>query len=152
MDIPSLDPQGLLPPGIHECSLAQIISTFGRTGVEHRRTFLCGRLEEFLPWVRSVNCFRSLFIDGSFVTDKEEPNDIDMLLELPPASLQMLGHIKNHAVFNKSQVFQRFQIDVFPMAPGFVDLLDWFQGLRVEEAKARGLKPNHKKGILKMSL
>lgn len=76
MDIPSLDPQGLLPPGIHECSLAQIISTFGRTGVEHRRTFLCGRLEEFLPWVRSVNCFRSLFIDGSFVTDKEEPNDI----------------------------------------------------------------------------
>jgi hypothetical protein len=114
MDIPSLDPQGLLPPGIHECSLAQIISTFGRTGVEHRRTFLCGRLEEF--------------------------------------SLQMLGHIKNHAVFNKSQVFQRFQIDVFPMAPGFVDLLDWFQGLRVEEAKARGLKPNHKKGILKMSL
>lgn len=74
MGIPAFDPvTGYLPPGLHDATIDEVSEAFG---------FSAGRRELLanLEWIA-----RALFaagvedlrIDGSFVTDKPEPADID---------------------------------------------------------------------------
>ncbi len=75
--IPPFDEQGYLPPGIHSATLEELVSRFG-CGSELRRV-----QTESLRWLvdaaRRAGVLR-LVINGSFVTDVLEPNDIDCVL------------------------------------------------------------------------
>lgn len=81
MTIPDLTPSGLLPEGIHPATLEELQVKFGSTG--EARVELYTRLMSFLQLVRSFGMFTSIVIDGSFVTDKPIPGDIDVVLILP---------------------------------------------------------------------
>jgi hypothetical protein len=75
--IPPLDDNGYLPPGIYPANLEEIRERFG-TGSEIRQAQM-----DSLAWL--VGLFRQagvrrLVIDGSFVTDVLEPNDVDCVL------------------------------------------------------------------------
>jgi hypothetical protein len=75
--IPDFDDHGYLPPGLHRATLEEIEQRFGRqSGI--RRVQM-----ESLCWlvdlVRRVGVLR-LIINGSFVTDISEPNDVDCVL------------------------------------------------------------------------
>ena len=150
--IPLLDVHGFLPQGVHECTLEELTARFGNGNPSHRRSILCVKFADFLTWVRSLNCFRSVYPDGSFVSDKEEPSDIDVLLELPQGTPQVTAHLKQHGVFDRAQMKSKFEIHIFPMPPGEPNLLTWFQGVRPEVARARGLRPNYRKGILRITI
>ena len=82
--IPDLTPAGLLPTGIHPATLQDVEIAFGY-GTD-TRTRLYERLHAFLELARSFRMFTSVVIDGSFVTDKPDPSDIDVVLILPAAS------------------------------------------------------------------
>jgi hypothetical protein len=75
--IPELNEQGYLPPGIHGASLEEIEERFGRQS-EVRRVQM-----ESLRWLvdlaRRAGIER-LIVDGSFVSDVLEPNDVDCVL------------------------------------------------------------------------
>ena len=71
--IPQFDADGLLPPGIHQATWDEVAGTFGNT--PWRRRLLDG-LEMAIDDLRQAGC-RTVYIDGSFVTDKEVPNDFD---------------------------------------------------------------------------
>jgi hypothetical protein len=71
--IPPFNPDGLLPEGIHWASWQEIEQRFGQTA--HRRALLTG-LKAALGALRVAGC-RAVFLDGSFVTAKEVPNDYD---------------------------------------------------------------------------
>ncbi|MCP4513894.1 MAG: hypothetical protein GY824_01520, partial [Delftia sp.] len=82
---------GNLPPGVHQADWDELTQRFGWTG--RRRELLAG-LEAALEPLREAGC-RRVFVNGSFVTDKDEPGDIDVawdpagvdvgrLLELDP--------------------------------------------------------------------
>jgi hypothetical protein len=72
--IPPFDPvTGYLPPGEHEATWQEIVERFGTTG--WRRELLRG-LQLALESLAKAGCQRA-YIDGSFVTSAERPNDFD---------------------------------------------------------------------------
>ena len=75
--IPPLDNEGYLPPGIHLATVEEIRARFGQES-ELRRAQM-----ESLLWLiqlaRRAGVQR-IVVNGSFVTDKLEPNDVDCVL------------------------------------------------------------------------
>ncbi len=76
--IPSFNTDGNLPPGIHWAEWPEIVSRFGTN--HHRRKLLEG-LHNALIILKQAGC-RTAFIDGSFVTKKEYPQDFDACWDL----------------------------------------------------------------------
>ena len=74
MKIPRLNHIGELPPGEYEVSLLAIKKCFGSSTAQ--RKALMEGLERAVETLGEAGVGR-IWIDGSFVTDKEEPNDID---------------------------------------------------------------------------
>lgn len=72
--IPGFDESGNLPPGVHEADWIEVVQRFNWTG--RRRELLVG-LEAALEPLREAGCSR-VFVNGSFVTSKDEPGDIDV--------------------------------------------------------------------------
>ncbi len=71
--IPSLEKNDNLPPGIHWAEWKEFEERFGTNS--HRRKLLKG-LKAAIASLRKAGC-RAIYIDGSFVTAKELPNDFD---------------------------------------------------------------------------
>lgn len=79
--IPDFDENGNLPGGIHRASLVEIEERFGRDS-EVRRAEM-----QSLRWLVELAKragVERLVIDGSFVTDKLEPNDVDCVVLIGP--------------------------------------------------------------------
>jgi len=76
--IPGCKSNGLLPPGIHQGSWDEFKKRFGDT--PHRRKLLSG-LKTAARNLKSAGCKR-IFINGSFITLKEQPNDFDALWDI----------------------------------------------------------------------
>ena len=74
MKIPALNDKGELPPGEHAVTLSTVQRRFGRSTA--RRKALMEGLEQAAENLGKAGVDR-IWIDGSFITDKEEPNDID---------------------------------------------------------------------------
>ena len=75
--IPEFNEHGYLPPGIHPATLDEIASRFG-TEPELRRVQM-----ESLRWMIDLAWKAGVLrivVNGSFVTDKWEPNDVDCVL------------------------------------------------------------------------
>lgn len=79
--IPPLNDRGYLPPGLHRATVEEISARFGREP-ELRRVQM-----ESLRWLvelaRRAGVQR-IVVNGSFVTDKLEPNDVDCVLLVGP--------------------------------------------------------------------
>ena len=75
--IPPFEESGNLPAGVHEASWNEFAARYETT--PHRRNLLYG-LERALHALRRAGCRRA-YIDGSFVTAKEEPGDFDVCWE-----------------------------------------------------------------------
>ncbi len=74
VSIPPFDPKtGLLPPGEHDATWDEIQARFGWT--TRRRQLLDG-LADGLAILGTTGCVR-VWINGSFVTAKDEPGDFD---------------------------------------------------------------------------
>lgn len=88
--IPPFEPStGLLPPGIHEATWEEFVARFGWT--PHRLTLLAG-LKAALDALRAAGCRRA-YVDGSFVTAKEEPGDFDACWEPAGIDLDVLDPV-----------------------------------------------------------
>lgn len=73
MTIPPFDDNGNLPPGIHFCTWDEFLDRFDTT-VQRKR--LIEGLKKAMEHLRAAGC-RIIYINGSFVTDKLNPNDFD---------------------------------------------------------------------------
>lgn len=82
MPIPQLLPDGLLPEGVHECTIEEIIERFGQFQESDRRPMLGKELAAYFSELRSAGIGKYLIVDGSFVTNKPRPDDVDLLLVL----------------------------------------------------------------------
>ncbi len=71
--LPPFDERGNLPPGVYETNWTEFCNRFGFNS--HRQNILVG-LQMALQLLAQANCQR-VYIGGSFVTDKEYPNDFD---------------------------------------------------------------------------
>jgi hypothetical protein len=71
--IPEFGSAGTLPPGVYWASWLEIVDRFG--GTAYRQELLEG-LKRALDVLRIAGC-RTVYLDGSFVTDTLVPNDFD---------------------------------------------------------------------------
>jgi hypothetical protein len=78
--IPAFRDDGYLPEGVHTCTEPEAIFRFG--GGSKRRRRLVVRLRRWLELARKVGA-QQLLLDGSFVTAKKDPVDIDAVIFLP---------------------------------------------------------------------
>ena len=98
MPIPLFDPAtGYLPPGLHLATEAEVGNRLGSGNPQ--RNLLFEYLQRLLTAARRLQALR-LFIDGSFVTDKERlkgepPQDIDCALWLPGPAFAAAYHAGN---------------------------------------------------------
>ena len=83
MPIPPFEQSGLLPPGVHGCTLEEIKLRFGSFQSSDRRPLLFLNLEKFVTEARASGIVRNLIVNGSFVTAETAPNDIDLIVIVP---------------------------------------------------------------------
>ncbi|MEJ7873269.1 MAG: hypothetical protein WKF67_13505 [Rubrobacteraceae bacterium] len=114
--IPPFTDEGLLPPGVHQTGLEELKEKMGWS--RKRRELLEG-LEEVLELMVSCGVAR-VYLDGSFVTDKDRPNDIDGCYDLVEGvsaeDLKRLAPIFPPSPFNRAEAKKRFGVDLFPAA------------------------------------
>ena len=75
--LPPFDESGNLPAGIHRCDFAELSARFGHGSPE--RDVEVRELEEMIAWARRAGV-RRIIVNGSFVTAKVAPNDVDIVL------------------------------------------------------------------------
>lgn len=147
MPIPDLNGDGLLPEGIHDCTLVEIGVRFGRFGASDRRVRLFEQLRALVEEERQAGVAVEFIVDGSFVTAKPEPGDIDLVIILPAhynPSPEMPPFLYN--ALSKAVLRRRYRFDVFVLSEDDPDRqakLDFFQ--QVKEGGGR-------KGILRIKL
>jgi hypothetical protein len=78
MVLPGFNEEGELPPGVYLATLAEVLERFGRGSVQ--RCAVSDRLSRLYPLVSSTGQLARFIVFGSFVTAKNEPNDVDILL------------------------------------------------------------------------
>ncbi len=80
--LPLFDDFGNLPPGIHRCAVAELAARFG-SGSEEREA----EISELLHFIESARAagVRRVLVNGSFVTGKLAPNDVDVVFLPGPA-------------------------------------------------------------------
>lgn len=75
--LPPLNDKGYLPEGIHRCTMEELKERFGDGSDERQVQF--AELSEFViqAWAAGV---RRILVNGSFVTGKLAPNDVDIVI------------------------------------------------------------------------
>jgi len=148
MPVPDLNEYGLLPQGVHDCVTAEIVGSFC---VNQARSAVWHGFEGFLAWVLAKPGPVSILLDGSFVTDKSVPGDIDVAVDISNCSIAhqnewIIAYHRDHA-----QVKQRFGTDFYIVIRGAGhDFSAFFQYVRVDDALARGAPNGTRKGILRL--
>ncbi len=109
--LPAFNQDGNLPEGLHQANEQEVLARFATSSV--RRQWLGEQLRHLLNAATTTGCLHRVILWGSFVTSKESPNDIDVLLIMDEAfdSEQVLGDTK--LLFDYTQAKIRFTADVF---------------------------------------
>jgi hypothetical protein len=151
--IPQFNGHGLLPGGLHECNLDAVSAVFCSTP---HRAGLFANLKACLAHMRGQGLNGIVVIDGSFVTDKEVPGDIELTLDTRqlPAEDQLRALQYFQAMHSK--VKADWNVDWYPTIaslPGIPpanNFIDFFQYAGVKTAAIKGIPAHTPKGILKL--
>ena len=108
--IPDFTAHGLLPEGVHPATLEEVLERFG--GNERRNKLLAG-LVEALRLLRAAGC-RRVYINGSFVTSKELPNDIDVCWDIEGVDADALDPVFFEFDNGRAAQKARFGAEFFP--------------------------------------
>jgi hypothetical protein len=142
-----LDENGLLPPGVHFCTLAELKERFGRYSTTSQRLELLARLEQYVQEARSAKIISVLLVDGSFVTATEKPNDIDLVAVLAEDhDFQDLRPYQSNVISNR-WVRKQFGFDLLVARANSAENAEYVAFF----AQVRGL-PELKKGLLHVEL
>jgi Family of unknown function (DUF6932) len=121
MTIPAFEEStGLLPPGDHEATLAEIKARFCWN---YRRREIYMGLEYVTGELRSHQV-EHIWVDGSFVTSKQNPRDVDVAYGVPigvdPDDWGWLAPARRHDLKRLRRV------DLLPDWPGQPSIYDFF--------------------------
>jgi hypothetical protein len=150
--IPPFNELGMLPAGIHDCTLMEVREVFGFN--EHRVRLLAG-LERFLEdKIRLRDGLNACpyFIDGSFTRNKAAPKDIDFVLDARALTeesvLQQLLFLR----FGATSLKVDYDVDFWYLHPTLPnDVSMYFQYAGVSAAAELNIDAKTKKGILRIT-
>ena len=143
MPIPELDADGLLPAGVFDCSLDEIRQRFGSVQGSERRPLLFTRFQELIAAMQQSSLFDAALIDGSFVTEKAAPNDIDLIAVLPPDhNFERELSMGQYSLVSRQMLRRRFGFDVILARRGselYDSYIDFFSQVRGSKHLRKGL-------------
>jgi uncharacterized protein DUF6932 len=109
--LPAFDPvSGRLPVGEHAASWDEVVERFGWT--ERRRRLLDG-LADAIAVLGAAGC-RKLWLNGSFVTAKDEPGDFDACWDTDGVDLDALDPVLLDLSNRRTAQKARFGGELFP--------------------------------------
>lgn len=149
MPVPDFDQFGLLPDGVHSCTVEEVKNKLAWNAQRIRLTDLLWEFiaQELRPRFEIVP---PIVLNGSYVTSENCPSDINLVLVLRdlPDNQQWEGQMLYQ---RNPDLLQRYQVD---MRPGLErlnqDFVAYFKGLRPQIAFAKGLRYTHTKGLLRL--
>lgn len=136
--IPDFRSDGYLPEGMFLASEAEMTFRFGAANRRRRRLVL--RVRRWIELARAINAPR-LFIDGSFVTEKAERNDVDAVALLPDDFENQVTMGSADAIVFEEMLLTRRPEEMFAAE----DELDWnewvefFSRTREIDGRRKGL-------------
>lgn len=118
--IPDLN-DGVLPVGIHRCTLQEIEETFGKFNRTDRRPQLTESLKRYIDDARNSGIVSAVIVDGSYITRKPEPSDIDLILALR-TNINLGQELRpvEYNIQSKRRVRRNYGFDVLPAVDGSV--------------------------------
>jgi hypothetical protein len=136
--IPRFRSDGYLLEGLYLASLAEVTFRFGASSRRRRRLTL--RLRRWVESARQVGAQR-LLADGSFVTAKQEPNDIDAVILLPSDFEQQIEEGVESALELEEMLLTRQPEEIFAAEDetGWTDWVDVFSRTREADRRRKGL-------------
>ncbi len=149
MPIPTLQ-SNYLPEGIYDCSLEEL--TCSPFCENEKRRELFSKLQVYIQRLREFGIEGCVILDGSFVTAKEHPNDIDIVLVINEnQNYSIASPVTNldYTLFNDEFVKENFELHLFI---GFTDnnsyngfdttaneWIEFFKGVRESPVFKKGL-------------
>ena len=111
--IPEFDENGNLPPGVHWAEWEEFVDRFGTTP---RRLRMIDGLKMAMEQLKSAGC-PTIFIDGSFVTNKQNHGDFDVCWEDNGVDINYLKSIAptlyNFAL-RRAEQKSKYKGEIFP--------------------------------------
>jgi hypothetical protein len=142
----------MLPEGVYDCTAEEARDMFGSGNPHAIRAKLWDGLEQFMQWVSPWHIFSAIYIDGSFVTAKAVPSDIDIVIELPDPTHPDLNLIPPEFL-DQIHIRRTYGLDMYLFYPSVVhDLRAFFQYIKARDIISLGLNANDRKGILRITL
>ncbi len=138
MSIPPFQEDGLLPLGLHLAEMNEIAERFGSS--TPRRQTLFERLRMFVDLAQHCGAQR-MFVNGSYVTAKAVPDDVDVVIWLGERFLELLLQRDWRALLLKQMFLTRRPQEAFLV----VDEKKWnrwfefFSLLKQDPSRRKGL-------------
>lgn len=108
--IPEFNPDGNLLPGVHWATWQEFMERFGTTP---RRQQLLKGLKSAIDSLSKAGC-QVIYIDGSFVTEKENPNDFDGCWDIKGVDPELLDPILLNFDNKREKQKAKYQGELFP--------------------------------------
>ena len=141
MGLPAFNDRGDLPVGVHRGSLDEVIKRFGSGGDQRAR---CTRnLVHIYELARRTGHLRRFVIFGSYVTDKQAPNDVDLILVMDDEFRLEATAIETRGLFDHAVAGARYGASIFWLKPsvligeGLEDFITYWQVKR--DGSLRGI-------------
>jgi hypothetical protein len=136
--VPDFRHDGYLPEGVHMATEAEVTFRFGSSTVRRRRLVL--RLRRWLELSR-LTYARRFVVDGSFITAKEEPNDIDAVVLVADDFEQQISEALDAALELEDMLLTRRPEEIFAAEDthDWDDWIEFFSRTREPDGRRKGL-------------
>lgn len=138
-----LTENGLLPEGIHDMDLNQVRELFGKFRSTDRRPTLFSKLQVFLEAAKETGFVRFVIVDGSFVTSKPDPGDIDLIVVTDPDVFEKSDYAPyEYDMLSSRRLRRRFDFDVFVVPMGnsaYDEYVDLFSQVKEDIQVRKGV-------------
>jgi len=138
MAIPGFREDGYLPVGLHKATEIEVAERFAKSSA--LRMKLMAQLSRWLDLGRKVGVKRFL-VDGSFVTAKSDPQDVDCVCWLPKDFEQQYEWGKYEAFRLREDIYRGEPKEIYPVFDDhqWNDWVAFFGRTREVDGRRKGL-------------
>jgi hypothetical protein len=137
--IPEFDENGNLPPGVHWAEWEDFKERFGTTLLRSR---MIDGLQIAMEQLKAAGC-RTIYINGSFITSKRDPQDFDACWDREEVDMNYLKthapRLKNYADRAAQKAFYRGEIFPSDQPVGSYDITSYELFQRDRERNPKGI-------------
>ena len=115
--LPPFNERGDLPPGVHQAPFVEVQERFGATEMRQPLVRMLGHLHGLAARTGHLERF---LVFGSFVTDKEVPGDLDIVLVMAEAFVLEEAPRESRTLFSHADADARYGASVFWVRRGIL--------------------------------